>query len=245
MPRLLVARFLRALIFLLSFCSLQHCTVYCCRFYDGNIPGWSGFCCFRLLLCCSLACENFCFVLFFLLCLVFFFFFCCCLLLFFCCFPVILVFDYFFNDCEFVCFSFSLVVSCALFVCPVCTCTWLAWNTLCAPENPLNALWCSCGHRIPHCHASPPHVLATIMSCSAINHSFWLVLHLLCDDAPPCTHPNPSSLSWVPCAPFCLYTHACVFSGKFPGHTCDTNMPCQPIFASACLVFVSPRAPIP
>ena len=139
-PRLLVARFLRALIFLRSFCSLQYCTVYCCRFYDGNIPGWSGFCCFRLLLCCSLACENFCFVLFFLLCLVFSFFFCCCLLLFFCCFPVILVFDYFFNDCEFVCFSFSLVVSCAFFVCPVCTCTWLACNALCTPENPLNAL---------------------------------------------------------------------------------------------------------
>ena len=35
--RLLIVLFLRSLIFFCKFCSLQYCTVCCCRFYDGDI----------------------------------------------------------------------------------------------------------------------------------------------------------------------------------------------------------------
>ena len=133
MLRLLVALFLRVLNFfaLILFIAILPCLLLQV-FRWRYIPGCPGFCCFRLLLCCSLACGNFCFVLFFLLCLFFSFFF------FFCYyFSVVFPFSrfwHFFNNCEFARFRFFLVVSCALFVWDVCTCVWLARPTLRAPQ---------------------------------------------------------------------------------------------------------------
>ena len=208
--RLLVDLFLRVLNFfaLILFIAILHCLLLQV-FRWRYIPGCPGFCCFRLLLCCSLACGNFCFVLFFLLCLFFLFsfFFVTIFLL----FSRFLVFDTFLTTANLLAFAFFLLFrvrfSCGMFA--------HAYGSpappFARPKSPLNALWYSCSDRIPHCQTSPPRMLAHNCVLHATNHSFCLVLRLLRACTSPCTHPNPSSPSWVPYTPFCLWTHACMF----------------------------------
>ena len=143
-------------------------------------------------------------------------------------------------------FAFFLVFSCAYASQTVRACMGGAW----APRKPSQFPFMFCGGLVtttPSFWPFPPtHTyLSTIVSCATTNQPFCLVLCLLCVHTSPCAHPSPFPPSRVPHYPF-MSVCACVcFPGKFPGHTCTPNTPCQPIFVFACFVFVSPRTPTP
>ena len=169
--------------FFCSFCSFTFCTVCYCRFFRFRyIPCWPGFCSFCPLLCCSLACSDFGFLLCFLFCPVVSF--SLLFLLFLFCFPFSLVLDTFVTPSNLLAFSLLLVVSCVhtiLFVYRFMENTWTPLNS---PPFPPNFLLRPCA-TTPSLWSFPPHV-CLFQICPARPPITLFALFLVCY---VCVHP--------------------------------------------------------